>query len=154
LKPLFLDGSTKQQFPCAEPQQGGDEEEEEFASIIASISPLLLQQIALTARRKLFPNLVEEISCMASTPPYVGSFNIVYEVTFSDGVKWAIRVPAEGDFSSPAYSHSIHLDITSQRLISSKTTIPLPRIHYWSLDSNNLLSCPFVIMDFMHQQNS
>jgi aminoglycoside phosphotransferase (APT) family kinase protein len=125
------------------------EEEEEFASIIASINPLHLQQIALTARRKLFPDLVQEVSCVASTQPRVGSFNIVYEVTFSDGVKWAIRVPAEGDISSSVYSRSIYLDIIAQRFIRSKTSIPLPQIHYWSLDTNNLLSRPFVIMDFM-----
>ena len=27
--------------------------------------------------------------------------------------------------------------------------MPVPRIHYWSLESHNFLSRPFVIMDFM-----
>jgi hypothetical protein len=126
------------------------EQEEEFASIIASINPLHLQELALTTRRNIFPNLAADLSCIASTPPGVGSFNIVYKLTFSDGIKWVIRIPA---LFSPACSRTFYLDIMSQRLISSKTSIPLLQIHYWSLDASNLLSRPFVIMDFMPGMN-
>jgi aminoglycoside phosphotransferase (APT) family kinase protein len=131
----------------------GEEEEEQFASIIASINLLHLQELALTTRRNLFQDLAPDVSCIASTPPRVGSFNIVYKLTFSDGIKWVIRVPAEGDVFSPAHSRTLHLDIISQRLIFYKTSIPVPQIHYWSLDANNLLSRPFVMMDFMPGMN-
>jgi hypothetical protein len=122
-------------------------EDKDFASIIALIKPLHLEELALTTRRKLFSGLLPETSCIASTPPRVGSFNIVYELSFSDGIKWAIRLPAEGDVFRPSRSRSFYLDIVTQRFISSNTSMPIPRIHYWSLDSNNILSRPFVIMD-------
>jgi aminoglycoside phosphotransferase (APT) family kinase protein len=146
LTTLLLDGMV---IPSGEQE----EDSEEFASIIASINPLHLQELALTTRRNLFPNLAPDLSCIASTPPGVGSFNIVYKLTFSDGIKWVIRIPAEGDVFSPARSRTFYLDIMSQRLISSKTSIPLPQIHHWSLDASNLLSRPFVIMDFMPGTN-
>ena len=128
-------------------------EDDQFASIIAVIDPMLLQELALTTRRKLFKNLAQETCCVVSTPPRTGAFNIVYEISFSDGIKWAIRIPAEGDVCSPSRSRSLYLDIVTQRFISSKTTIPIPQIHHWSLDSNNILSRPFVIMDFISGTN-
>ena len=128
-------------------------EEEEFASIIASINISHVQELALTTRRKLFHNPVPVFSCVVSTPPRTGAFNIVYELSFSDGVKWAIRIPAKGDVFSPPRSHALHLDIVAHCFISAKTSIPLPRIHYWSLHANNILSRPFVIMDFIPGTN-
>lgn len=115
--------------------------------------PLHLRDLALTTRRKLYNDLLPETSCVVSTPPRTGSFNIVYDVSFPDGIKWAIRVPATGVFSA-SRSRSFYLDIVAQRFISSKTSMPIPRIHDWSLDPNNILSHPYVIMDFMSGQIS
>jgi len=134
-------------------QQFLNEGDEGFSAIVASISPLHLQELALTTRRKIGYNDLPETSCAVSTPPRMGSFNIVYEVTFSDGIKWAIRMPATGNVFSPSRLRSFCLDIVTQRFISSKTSMPVPRIHYWSLDSHNVLSYPFVIMDFMPGTN-
>ena len=130
-----------------------DAEAEEFASIIASIDLARLEELALTTRRKLFNGLPLEISCTASTPPRAGSYNIVYELSFSDGIKWAIRIPAEGDVCKPSRIRSLYLDIVAQRFISSRTSIPIPQIYYWSPDSSNILSRPFVIMDFIPGTN-
>ena len=47
----------------------------------------------------------------------------------------------------------VYLDIVIQRFISSKTTMPVPRIHDWSIDPHNILSRPYVIMDFMPGTN-
>ncbi len=77
----------------------------------------------------------------------------MYKLSFSDGVEWAIRIPAEGDVHKPSRIRSFYLDIITQRFISSKTSIPIPRIHYWSLDSSNILSRPFVIVDFIPGTN-
>lgn len=128
-------------------------EEGPFSAIMASINPLRLQELALTTRRKLYNDLPPETSCIVSTPPRMGSFNVVYELIFSDGIKWAIRLPAAGNVFSPSRLRSFSLDIVTQRFLSSKTSIPVPRIHYWSLDSHNILSFPFAIMDFMPGTN-
>jgi hypothetical protein len=118
-------------------------------SAITSINPLHLQDLALTTRRKIDNDLLPETSCVVSTsPPRVGGFNVVYELTFSDGIKWAIRVPTSGVLG-PARSRAVYLDIVTQRFISSKTSIPIPHIHDWSLDTHNTLSYPYIIMDFI-----
>jgi hypothetical protein len=124
-------------------EESAEEEDKKFSAIISSISPLHLQDLALTTRRNLNNDLLPEISCVVSTPPRTGSFNIVYELSFSDGIKWAIRVSATG-----VRSCSFYLDIVTQQFISSKTSMPIPRIHDWSLDTRNILSYPYVIMDF------
>ncbi|KAF8314132.1 hypothetical protein F5887DRAFT_908515 [Amanita rubescens] len=128
-------------------------EDEEFASIIASINPKRLEEPALTTRRQLFDGLPPDVFCVASTRPRAGSYNIVYKLSFSDGVKWAIRIPAKDDVHKPSRIRSLYLDIITQRFTSSKTSIPIPQIHYWSLDSSNILSRPFVIMDFIPGTN-
>jgi Phosphotransferase enzyme family len=143
---------VKQQSPHTLSEESTEEDDEEFSAIIASISPLHLQELALTTRRNLYNDL-PDTTCVLSTPPRTGSFNIVYELSFSDGVKWAIRIPAQGDVFSLSRSRSFYLDIVTQRFIASKTSMPIPPIHYWSLDSNNILSRPFVIMDFMPGTN-
>lgn len=140
----------KQQMPLNE--ELVEEEDEEFSAIISSINTLHLRDLALTTRRKLYNDLIPEISCVVSTPPRTGSFNIVYELSFSDGIKWAIRVPATGVFN-PSRSRSFYLDIVTQQFISSKTSMPIPRIHDWSLDTHNIISYPYVIMDFMPGTN-
>jgi hypothetical protein len=48
---------------------------------------------------------------------------------------------------------SAPFDINSQRLIASKTSILLPQIRHWSLDSDNLFLCPFMIMDFKRESD-
>jgi len=60
-------------------------------------------------------------------------------IPFPMEVRWVI-LPAGGNVFSPARSCSPHFDIISQRFIASKMSIPLPQIHYWSLDADNLLS--------------
>ena len=127
-------------------------EEEDLDDTIAVIDPMLLQELALTTRRKLFSDLPQETSCVVSTPRAV-PLNTVYEVSFSDGIKWAVRIPTEGDVCSPSRTRSFYLDIVTQRFISSKTSIPIPQIHDWSINSNNILSRPFVITDFMSGTN-
>ncbi|KAF8309858.1 kinase-like domain-containing protein [Amanita rubescens] len=121
--------------------------------IIASINPTHLEELALTTRRQFFNGLPPKVSCIASTSPRAGSYNIVYKLSFSDGIQWAIRIPAEGDVRKPSRVRSFYLDIVTQRFISSRMSIPIPRIHYWSLDSSNILSRPFVIMDFIPGTN-
>jgi len=117
------------------------------------LDPHHLQELALSTRKATHPHISPNIDCNILTPPRVGAFNIVYEVSFSDGVRWAIRIPAKGDVSSPATARSMHLDIVAQRLISSKTAIPLPCIHCYSLDSNNKIGRPFTIVDFLPGTN-
>ncbi|KAF8508633.1 kinase-like domain-containing protein [Hysterangium stoloniferum] len=143
----------KQQLVHTLNEESEEEGDEEFSAIIASINPLHLRDLALTTRRKLYTDLLPETSCVVATPPQTGFFNIVYEVSFSDGIKWAIRVPARGDVFSASRARTLHLDIVTQRFISSKTSMPIPRIYDWSLDSHNVLSYPFVIMDFIPGTN-
>ena len=143
---LHDEQSTK---PVEVANSDDNDEEEEFGSIIASINISHLQELVISTRRKFFYDLDPHISCVTSTPPHTGAFNIVYVVSFSDGVKWTIRLPARGNVFSPTRARALHLDIIAHRFISHKTSIPIPRIHHWSLDADNVLSRPFVIMDFI-----
>jgi hypothetical protein len=47
----------------------------------------------------------------------------------------------------------MHLDIIAQRYISAHTTVPLPHIHAFSLDSDNKIGRPYTIIDFLPGTN-
>ena len=72
--------------------------------------------------------------------PCAGPSDTVCEVSFSDGIKWAVHIPTEGDVCSPSRTRSFYLDMVTQCFISSKSSIPIPQIHYWFFNFNNILS--------------
>lgn len=122
---------------------------EEAKALIASLDALKIQDLALASRRGSSPNLPSSIYCTVKTPPRSGGYNLVYEVSFSDGLTWAVRVPYDDDVFSPSAMRSMHLDIVAQRYISSHTSLPLPRIHGYCLDGNNIIQRPYLVMDFL-----
>ncbi|CAL1696811.1 unnamed protein product [Somion occarium] len=132
--------------------EGGDlsEPDDEFSDVIASLNPAHLEDLALTTRRLQF-DVPSDLSCTVVLSPRIGSYNIVYETLFSDGIRWAIRVP--GEVLTSAAARSMQLDIITQEFMSLKTSLPIPKIYRWSLDFDNPLSRPFVITDFMPGTN-
>ena len=59
-------------------------------------------------------------SCVVSSP-CAGPSDTVCEVSFSDGIKWAVHIPTEGDVCSPSRTRSFYLDMVTQCFISSKS---------------------------------
>ncbi|KAK7447786.1 hypothetical protein VKT23_014044 [Stygiomarasmius scandens] len=126
------------------------EDEEEFANLIAALEILQLQEIALQTQKQLESALDSDITCAVDSPPLCGSFNLVYKVLFSDGIAWVIRIPAREQDTQPSAVRRLEGDILTQRFIQEKApSIPIPRIHAWSLDTANIIRRPYVIADFV-----
>lgn len=81
----------------------------EFALVIATIHQESLKELALSSRE----GDISGLSCSIALPPRVGSYNIVYQASFSDGVQYAIRIP--GEPLSPTAIRSMELDILAQK---------------------------------------
>ncbi|KAK0475899.1 kinase-like domain-containing protein [Armillaria novae-zelandiae] len=74
-----------------------------------------------------------------------GSYNLVYIIKLPDGCKWVARI------SDPSLTDSRKFESTvgTIRLISQKTSIPLPIIHAYDSGSNNSLGFPYMLTSFI-----
>lgn len=122
--------------------------DEDVVDLIASLKVADLQDLALSTHRLVSSADVDEhLSCVINLPPRIGGFHVVYKVSFSDSLCWAIRIPVNG--LTPTEARSKQLDVATQRYIASHTSIPIPVIHHFSVDCDNTIARPFTIMSFM-----
>ncbi|TFK88261.1 hypothetical protein K466DRAFT_662430 [Polyporus arcularius HHB13444] len=116
-----------------------------IVAVIESLDIDALREVVVAARLSHSPS--PDLSCSIIAPPIYGSFNLVYEARFSDGLSWALRI---------AHTHwtelkarTMRLDIIGQQYISAHTTIPIPRVHAYDCSSDNVLRRPYVVTDFV-----
>ncbi|SJL09232.1 uncharacterized protein ARMOST_12608 [Armillaria ostoyae] len=105
----------------------------------------LEEQISMDALQSLVCKHALSPSAVIQTPPMKGSFNLVYIITFPDGRKWVARI-SEPSFTDPRNFESM---VGTMRLISQKTSIPLPIIHAYDSGSNNSLGFPYMLTSFI-----
>ncbi|KAK4454080.1 kinase-like domain-containing protein [Podospora aff. communis PSN243] len=83
-----------------------------------------------------------------------GSYNLVHIVQLDDDFQLVIRVPATGwgDGLTPTAAHAMESQITTLRLIASKTTIPVPQVYAFDATTDNGINAPYICMSFVHGQ--
>jgi hypothetical protein len=85
------------------------------------------------------------VPCTITPIPKVGAFNVVWFIDFADGVQWVFRTPiAEW---SPTLEKRLRSDIIGMQLIQSRTNIPIPRIHDFSVNPENAIGRPYMLME-------
>ena len=91
------------------------------------------------------------VGCRVVNPPLHGSYNIIFKILFKDGVRWALKVPANGH--REAFDHlaaqNLESEAQTMRLIKQRSTIPVPTVHSFEPTSDNPIGCPYLLMDFM-----
>ncbi|KAG6896786.1 hypothetical protein C0992_006059 [Termitomyces sp. T32_za158] len=75
----------------------------------------------------------------------MGSYNVVWFIDFEDDVHWVFRTPQME--WSPSLERRMRSDIVTIKLIQSRTTIPIPVIHDFSVDTNNTIGRPYMVLD-------
>ena len=91
----------------------------------------------------------EALSCSVQTPPWQGSFNLVYAIIFSDGIKWVARIPGSAASTfGPLDARRMVSDIQTMSLIRSTTSIPMPEVFAWEVESN-AVGVPYILEAFM-----
>ncbi|KAI9067454.1 hypothetical protein FKP32DRAFT_261680 [Trametes sanguinea] len=126
--------------------------EEPAEAFIRSVDIAAIRDLALNIRIAQISTdsspLAGDISCSVFTPPKYGSYNVVYELQFSDGVAWAMRLP----FSewTPLAARNMELDMMALNYIVSQVPIPIPTIHAYSSSADNPVRNAYVVMDKAH----
>ncbi|KAK4693446.1 hypothetical protein P7C71_g3960, partial [Lecanoromycetidae sp. Uapishka_2] len=100
------------------------------------------------------PTDIPLIGCCISKNYLSGSYNLVIPIDFDDGMKWMLKIPAnghDGRFNSLA-AESLTSEAFTMRLIKQETSIPVPAIHSFDATMNNPICCPYILMDCMTGQ--
>ncbi|KAH0586969.1 hypothetical protein J132_04506 [Termitomyces sp. J132] len=87
----------------------------------------------------------DSVACTVNSTPKAGSYNVVWFIDFEDNVQWVIRIPK--DEWSPMMEKGLRSDIITMKLIQSRTSIPIPPIHDFSVDTKNVIGRPYILMD-------
>lgn len=122
---------------------------EDFGDIlIRELSVDAVSSLALTVRSGTLSTTPPDLTCTVSNCPKQGSYNVVYEVIFSDGVSWAVRVPCLP--WDTERERMMQLDMVGLQYVVENTSLPIPHVHAYDCANNNVLGHPYVIMDYVH----
>ncbi|KAK5069954.1 hypothetical protein LTR64_007865 [Lithohypha guttulata] len=105
-----------------------------FRCVIAALDLEKLRQIALAQRRDIVFDADHYLDCEIDPTPRCGSYNFVYILTFSDGVKWCARVPGCGRHPVKTLAEKMKIEYNTLQYIKHKTSISVPAVYYWTTD--------------------
>ncbi|KAL2262479.1 hypothetical protein VTK26DRAFT_1210 [Humicola hyalothermophila] len=87
-------------------------------------------------------------SCVIFKPSVRGSFNICYFVEFPNGDKWVVRVPLAPTLGfDPA--RKLESEVAAMRLVATRTSIPVPKVHAYALGTGPAPFSSFVILEYI-----
>ena len=87
------------------------------------------------------------ISCKLIVPPLCGSYHIVFPIEFEDGMKWMLKVSANGDHFDSVAAAAMTSEAQTMRMLKKETSIPVPTVYAFDTSSENPLSAPFILME-------
>lgn len=89
------------------------------------------------------------VPCKIVDRPLCGSYHIVFTLEFDDGIKWMLKISANGHgskFNSVA-SAALTSEARTMQLIKAETTIPVPAVYAFEQYSQSVLNVPFILME-------
>ncbi|MCJ1463850.1 hypothetical protein MMC07_002459 [Pseudocyphellaria aurata] len=129
---------------------------DEFAPVLASININRLAPYASRIRQqRQFAKSQEcstaSIDCEVLSPPLHGSYHILFQLEFTDGLRWIIKIPVNGfpgRFDEMS-ARAMKSEALTMQLLKRETTIPVPEVYSFEASTDNELNCPFILMDFI-----
>ena len=121
---------------------------ENFQPVMASLDIDALRMVAVRTRKGLLASsdTHEDLSCSIEEPPKAGSYNLVYIIQFSDGIKWVARTPGKGLAFTELDTHQMTTDCQTMVYIKNSTSVPLPKIYKWETTCETV-GAPCALMD-------
>jgi hypothetical protein len=86
-----------------------------------------------------------DITCGVNLNKFTrGTYNVVFELSFSDSTFWVARIRLWGDADCEMEMLS---EIATMRIVSARTSIPVPTVFAYNYDTNNEFGYPYILMD-------
>ena len=131
-------------------QDSTDEDMDHFRPLLDALHLDRFPRFALSARHDR-GGATRPDGCNLLPTYLYGSFHIPFQLQFTDGVRWVLKVPATGykgrfdDISARA----LLCEAQTMRLLKSKTTIPVPKVYAFNESVDHPLGCAFILMDYI-----
>ncbi|KAL8976742.1 MAG: hypothetical protein Q9205_007316, partial [Flavoplaca limonia] len=152
-----LDHSESQEIATSTHYAHSHHETSRFDAILANIDIKCVPQLASRLRQQekrakrsptLGPLLNLRYSCKVVKPALRGSFNILFPIRFRDKTEWLLKVPANScDGWDDMSARALTSEVLTMKLIYNNSSIPVPRIYGYDSTPNNLLKCPYIMME-------
>ncbi|XWW98100.1 hypothetical protein V2A60_006096 [Cordyceps javanica] len=114
--------------------------------LLSSADFVHLEARCLESRQRNQPYLALDVACTINRTHFAsGHYNVVFEVDFSDNVRWVARVPYR-DFDN-GDRESMLSEVATMALIKNNTTIPIPRVFDFEASANQPFGYPFILME-------
>lgn len=163
-----LDCETEDAAEHDEEEEGHDEDSEDsedcehdelaqFRAVMAVIDFDKAKHTALMLRARQQPLVACTpngndsrcvLDCTIGPEPQCGSFNLIYVVQWSDGLKWILRIPGHGLEFDTTDVIRMDTEYRTMKYIRERTTIPIPEVFCWETDSDRV-GAPFAFMSFV-----
>jgi len=137
------------------------DELEQFVPLLKSMKLDRLPAFAVSVRMQKMQSEMHQQSANtdAQLPPLTctilyplsGSFNILFQLEFSDGVRWLFKVPVTGylDRFDELAAQALTCEAMTMRLLKRETTILVPEVYSFDASLNNDVNCPFIMMEYI-----
>lgn len=121
-----------------------------MAPLLASISLDAIPPYA-SRIRQCHENSASTIACEVLSPPLSGSYHVVFQLEFTDGLRWIIKIPVTGyrDRYDEITARALKSEALTMRFLKRETTIPIPEVYSFDASLDNELNCPYILMEFI-----
>lgn len=120
-----------------------------FTQIFATGLLRRIPSFCVAVRKELTKSDQVELATVGK--PFCRSYYLLVPLTFNDGARWIIRIPACGTPTQFEFSASAALrsEALTMRLIRQKTSIPVPEVIAFDASLDNELGCPYILESFV-----
>ncbi|KAA8914283.1 kinase-like domain-containing protein [Sphaerosporella brunnea] len=128
-------------------QEWDDADIEPYIPVFDAVNIEALLAVAQKTRSAFEPDAKSSCSIDYNI---LGSYNIMSVIRFSDGLRWAAKIPRYGIASTFGRLNQQKMlsEILTLRLIRSRTSLPVPDIFDWDVTSRKI-GVPYILMSFL-----
>ncbi|KAN0068683.1 hypothetical protein V8E54_013407 [Elaphomyces granulatus] len=132
-------------------------DDDEFGERTATFQPVLnnirVEKLPISAssvRQHLIEN-DEDDDCSITYPLLYGAEHMIFPLEFTDGLRWALKIPAAGhhDKFNEFAARALTSEALILQLLKRETTIPVPEVYSFDASFDNPINCPFILMEFI-----
>jgi len=89
--------------------------------------------------------------CSITYPLLYGAEHMIFPLEFTDGLRWALKIPAAGhrDKFNESAARALRSEALTMQLLKRETTIPVPEVYSFDASFDNPINCPFILMEFI-----
>ncbi|KAL4903637.1 hypothetical protein BDW74DRAFT_155878 [Aspergillus multicolor] len=147
---------------CSNTNSLDEEDVAKFQRVRATLKLQHLPQFASRLRQKILSRADQDngqaasaTDCEVLPHPIFGSNHILFEIEFTDGASWLLKVPSNGypDNFDETSARELRSEALMLRLVKHETTIPVPEVYDFSDSCDNELGCPFILMEYVDGRN-